>query len=368
MNRKIKLMTIIGTRPEIIRLSTIIKKCDKYFNHVLVNTMQNSSTKLNQVFFENFELAPPEYTLSINNKNPGTAIGDIVTKTYEIMLKEKPDALLILGDTNSALSSISAKKLKIPIFHMEAGNRSYDLNLPEEVNRKIIDEISDLNMPYSERARINLLEEGKNSEYIIKTGSPLYEVIKNNASKLRKSEILNNLKIKSKEYFLVSIHRDENVSNPEKLIQLFANVKTSGETYNKKVVISLHPKTKDILKRNKIKFPSGFIVSEPFDFFDYLFLQTNAFCVISDSGSLAEESNILNFTCVSLRNSTERQESLEMGGFILGNLDSDSLINSIRIALDRNSWNKVPDYHIDDVSSTVINIIQSFTKKIKLKY
>lgn len=368
MNNKLKLMTIVGTRPEIIRLSEIIKKCDKYFDHILVNTMQNSDYELNRVFFDNFNLKKAKYNLEINNTNPGTAIADVITKTYDVMQKENPDAILILGDTNSALSSISAKKLRIPIFHLEAGNRSYDLNLPEEINRKIVDEISDINMPYSERARMNLIEEGKRNEWIIKTGSPLYEVIKVNRKNFSKSNILNELKIKKDEYFIVSLHRNENVTNPEKLDNLLKNIMNCSTFYNKSVVISLHPKTKDLLSKNNIKVPHQFIVSKPFDFFDYMCLQMNSFCVVSDSGSLAEESNILKFSSVSLRNSTERQEALELGNFILGNLDSENLINAINIIKSNVDINDVSDYHIDNVSNITINTIQSFTKKIKSRY
>lgn len=368
MNKKLKLMTIIGTRPEIIRLSEVIKKCDEHFNHILVNTMQNSNSQLNKVFFENFGLVNAKYNLQINNKNAGTAIADIISKTYEIMDIEKPNAILILGDTNSGLSAISAKKLHIPIFHMEAGNRSYDINLPEEVNRKIIDEISDINMPYSERARMNLIEEGKRMEWIIKTGSPLNEVIIKNKSNIDKANILSKLALKENEYFLVSLHRNENVIDSEKLLKLLINIEKSSTFFKKSVVLSLHPKTKDILNRNNISIPSNFIVSEPFDFFDYMKLQICSFCVISDSGSLAEESNILHFSAVSLRNSTERQEAIEHGSFILGNLDSENLINSIKIITSQKRENIVCDYHLNNVSDTIVNVIQSFTKKIKSIY
>lgn len=368
MNNKIKLITIIGTRPEIIRLSEIIKKCDLYFNHTLINTMQNSDVQLNEVFFKNFNLKNAKYNLEINNKSTGTAIGDIISKTYEILELENPDAILILGDTNSSLSAICAKRLQIPIFHMEAGNRSYDMNLPEEINRKIIDEISDINMPYSERARMNLVEEGKRMEWIIKTGSPLYEVILKNKPNIDKSNILSNLKIKEKEYFLISLHRNENISNNKKLIKLLENIQKASVFFNKDVIISLHPKTKDLLNKNKVIMPNNFIVSEPFDFFDYMKLQLNSFCVISDSGSLAEESNILNFPSVSLRNSTERQEAIEFGTFILANLESEDLINSIEIIISEKRRNNILDYHIENVSDTVINTIQSFTKKIKSRY
>lgn len=368
MQNKLKLITIVGTRPEIIRLSEIIKKCDKHFNHILVNTMQNSDINLNKIFFENFHLKQAKYNLKINDKNTGHAIGDIISKTYDIIETEKPDAILILGDTNSSLSAISAKRLQIPIFHMEAGNRSYDLNLPEEINRKIIDEISDINMPYTERARMNLVEEGKSMEWIIKTGSPLYEVIINNKTAIYESDILSKLNLKIKNYFLISLHRNENISNCEKLSKLLTNIEKASVFFNKNVVISLHPKTKDLLNKGSIVIPNNFIVSEPFNFFDYMKLQVNSFCVISDSGSLAEESNIMNFQSVSLRNSTERQEAIEYGTFILGNLDSESLINSIEIIVSQKKKNVIQDYHLENVSDIVVNTIQSFTKKIKSRY
>ncbi|MGL4950259.1 MAG: non-hydrolyzing UDP-N-acetylglucosamine 2-epimerase [Mycoplasma sp.] len=366
---KLKVMTIVGTRPEIIRLSVVMKKMDLFFDHIIINTMQNFDKNLNDIFFKDLNVRCPDYTLEVKDKNAGHVIGNIISQTYDLMIKEKPDCILILGDTNSALSAISAKRLKIPIFHMEAGNRSYDLNLPEEINRTIVDSISDINLPYTERARSNLLEEGHLNREVFKTGSPLFEVLDFYSDKIKQSKIINNLKLKKDDFFLVSIHRDENTSDINKLIKLLNNIVCASKTFNKKIVISLHPKTKNILEENSYKISKDFIISEPLGFFDYINLQKNSFCVISDSGSLAEESFILNFNAVSLRNSTERQESFESAAMSLGNIEKDTLINSINFSISKKQNNiKYHDYLIPNVSDIIINLIQSFSKIIKDKY
>lgn len=365
---KIKVATIFGTRPEIIRLSLIIKKIDKYFDHILINTMQNYDESLNKKIFEELDIRSPDYYLTKNNfTSTGDIIGKIISETYTILENEKPDCILILGDTNSGFSAISSKKLQIPIFHMEAGNRSFDINLPEEINRRIIDEISDINLPYSERARNNLIAEGKNSNNIFKTGSPLVEVINHYLPKINNSNILNELFIKKEKYILVSIHRHENLLD-SKIKNLLNSVKKVGEFLSKKIIFSLHPTTKNKLEKLKINLPKEFIICEPFGFFDYCKLQINSFCVISDSGSLAEESYIMNFAAVSIRNSTERQEAIEQSNFILGNLDYDNLVNSIEISKQLSSRIFCPDYDEKDVSSKIIRIIQSYTKIIKSQY
>lgn len=364
---KLKIVTIVGTRPEIIRLSLIIKKLDIFFDHILVNTMQNSDNELNANFFNELSIRKPDYILNISNRNTGHAIGEVISKSYDLLSKINPDCILILGDTNSGLSAISAKRLRIPIFHMEAGNRSFDLNLPEEINRRIIDEISDINLPYTERSRMNLIHEGKEPRWIFKTGSPLCEVFIEFSKQINKSDILNKQKLLSNDYFLVSLHRSENTSDHKKLLKLFQNISKLGIHFNKKIIVSLHPRTKKTLDDNKILIPDNFIISKPFSFFDYNKLQKESFCVISDSGSLAEESHILKFKAISLRNSTERQESLEFSNFTIGNLDYDSLLCAINLKNNNSIQNceNSTDYDIKNVSDKIINIIQSYTLLVK---
>lgn len=366
---KLKIVTIVGTRPEIIRLSIIIKKLDIFFDHILINTMQNTHPELNSNFFKELNIRNPDYTLEISNKNTGHAIGDIISKTYDLFFDIKPDCILVLGDTNSGLSAISAKRLRIPIFHMEAGNRSFDLNLPEEINRRIIDEISDINLPYTERSRMNLIHEGKEPRWIFKTGSPLNEVFIKFSKKINDSKILESFKLSNNDYFLVSLHRSENTSDHKKLLKLFQNISKLGIHFNKKIIVSMHPRTKNIIDNNNIIIPNNFIISKPFTFFDYNKLQKESFCVISDSGSLAEESYILGFKAVSLRNSTERQEALEFSNFTIANLDYDSLVNAINLNTSfLNESKKDNDYNIENTSSIVVNIIQSYAFLIKNKH
>ena len=365
---KLKVISIVGTRPEIIRLSMIFKKMDLYFNHIIINTMQNYNNYLNKNFFKELNLRDANYFLSKNDSiSTGKIIGNIISETYDIFQKENPDCILILGDTNSGLSAIAAKKLHIPIFHMEAGNRSFDYNLPEEINRKIIDEISDINLPYSERARNNLLAEGKVSNEIFKIGSPLKEVIDNYYSAIKSSDILDKLSLNNNSYILVSIHRKENLLDL-KIENILNNISKIGHHFSKKIILSLHPTTRSKIEKLNIEIPDNFLISEPYGFFDYCKLQINSFCVISDSGSLAEESYMLNFKAVSVRNSTERQEAIEDSNFILGNLDFNSLVNSIEII--NSVKNKVycSAYEESHVSDKIVRIIQSYAKIAKKKY
>ena len=363
---KLKLVTIVGTRPEIIRLSEVIKKCDLAFEHLLVHTGQNWDYALNEVFFKDFSLRAPNYHLDSVGHNLGETIGNIISKSYHLLLQEKPDALLILGDTNSALSAISAKRLKIPIFHMEAGNRCFDENVPEEINRRIIDHISDVNLPYTEHARRNLINEGLKKDYVFVTGSPLTEVITQNFSTINASIIVEQLKLTPKNYILVSIHREENTDNPKYFLSLMEALNTIAETYQLPIIFSTHPRTKNMLLAHSFKLHPLIQSISPFGFMAYNKLQMNAFCVLSDSGSLAEEASLLGFPAVSLRTSTERPETIDKGNLLLGGVTAESIMNSMHIAQMTHATTPPtsPDYKDLNVSDKVVNIIQSYTNVI----
>lgn len=364
--KKLKLMTIVGTRPEIIRLSEIIKKADKYFEHTLVHTGQNYDYNLNQIFFEDLGIRKPDIFLNSVGGNLGSTIGNIISMSYEVLVKEMPDALLILGDTNSALSAIPAKRLKIPIFHMEAGNRCFDQNLPEEINRKIVDHIADVNLPYTEHARRYLISEGYRKEHIYVTGSPLAEVLNNNREKINNSNILKELNLEKNKYILVSAHREENIDNEKNFYSLMNALNNIAETYNIPVIYSVHPRSKKYIADRNIDFHPMIQPLEPFGFSDYNKLQQESFCVLSDSGTVPEEAAILNFPAVSIRTSTERPEALDKGGIVLGGINTEDILQSLELA--RGMWDnqeygvKVPDYTDENVSIKVIKIIQSYTK------
>lgn len=363
---KLKVMTIVGTRPEIIRLSEIIKKMDNYFNHTLVHTGQNWDYSLNQVFFEDLGIREPNYYLDSVGENLGETMGNIIAKSYELLAKEKPDALLILGDTNSALSAISAKRLKVPIFHMEAGNRCFDQNLPEEINRKIVDHISDVNLPYTEHARRYLISEGFRKEHIFVTGSPLTEVIEVSEEKINNSEILNNLGLESGKYILVSAHREENIDNEKNFLSLMSAINEIAEQFQMPVIYSTHPRSQKIIEKRGFKFHSLVRSLKPFGFFDYNKLQQNAYCVLSDSGTVPEEAAILGFPAVSIRTSTERPEALDKGVIILGGITKKDVLQSVELC--RAMWENnelvlpVTDYIDTNVSVKIVKIIQSYTK------
>ncbi len=362
---RLKVMTVMGTRPEIIRLSSVIKACDKYFNHKLVHTGQNYDYELNQVFFEDLGLRGPDHYLNVVGKNLGETIGNIISKSYDLFLNEKPDAVLILGDTNSALSAISAKRLKIPIFHMEAGNRCFDQNVPEEINRKIVDHISDINMPYTEHSRRYLLSEGFRKEHIYVTGSPLTEVFHDHIEKIKKSRILNELSLVQGKYFLVSMHREENVDNEKKFISLSNTLNEIAEKYELPIIFSTHPRTFNKIKQKNIVFNPLIKNTKPFGFFDYNFLQKNAFCVLSDSGTLSEESSLLRFPGVLIRDSTERPEVLDKGSIVIGGTTKDSIMQSIEIAISSTKDFETPlDYQETNISEKVVKIIQSYVSII----
>ena len=359
-------MTILGTRPEIIRLSEIIKKCDMYFNHILVHTGQNWDYTLNEVFFQEFGLRSPDFYLNSVGDNLGQTMGNIIAKSYELLSKEEPDAILILGDTNSALSAISAKRLKIPIFHMEAGNRCFDQNLPEEINRKIVDHIADVNLPYTEHARRYLIAEGYRKEHIYVTGSPLTEVLKVYGEKIEKSGILDELDLKPNNYILISAHREENIDKEENFISLMNAVNKIAEQYNMPLIYSMHPRSQKMIEKRNYKLHPLVRSLKPFGFFDYNKLQKNAFCVISDSGTVPEEASILGFPAVSIRTSTERPEAFDKGAIILGGITGEDVLQAVELC--RSMWEHrdevepVPDYHDTNVSVKVVKLIQSYTK------
>lgn len=365
---KLKVMTIVGTRPEIIRLSEIIKKMDKYFNHILVHTGQNWDYSLNQIFFEDLELRVPDFYLNSVGKNLGETIGNIIAKSFDLLLRERPDALLILGDTNSSLSAISAKRLKIPIFHMEAGNRCFDQNVPEEINRKIVDHISDINLPYTEHARRYLLAEGYRKEHIYVTGSPMTEVLNKYKNNIEASKVLDTLGLEKDKYILVSAHREENIDNENNFFSLMSAINEIADNYQMPVIYSTHPRSKKMIDKRKFEFHSLIRDLKPFGFFDYNSLQLNAYCVLSDSGTLPEEASILGFPAVSIRTSTERPEVLDKGVIIIGGINKGDVLQSVELC--RTMWkNKelilpVTDYIDTNVSAKVVKIIQSYTKII----
>lgn len=360
---KLKVMVVVGTRPEIIRLSEVIKAIDKYFELVLVHTGQNYDYTLNQVFFKEFGLKEPDYYLNSPGKNLGETVGNIIAKSYEVIDKVKPDALLVLGDTNSCLAAYSAKRLKVPIFHMEAGNRCFDFNVPEEINRRIVDHVSDVNLAYTENARRYLINEGIKNDFLYVTGSPMAEVLFKNISSINSSEILKKLNLKEKEYFVVSAHREENVDIEEKFDNLVKGLNMVAEKYNKPIIFSTHPRTAKKIKERNVKFNPLIKNLEPLGFFDYVCLQQHSLCVLSDSGTIPEESAILNFPGVSMRNSTERPEALDAGSIVLGGNSPRDLLNAIELAINSfvpNKANPVKDYRDENVSEKVVKIIQSY--------
>ncbi len=364
---KMKVMTVIGTRPEIIRLSAVIKACDKYFEHILIHTGQNWDYTLNEIFFKELELRKPDFYLDAVGENLGETIGNIIAKSFKLFGEVKPDALLILGDTNSALSAIAAKRLKIPIFHMEAGNRCFDQNVPEEINRKIVDHISDINLPYTEHSRRYLLSEGIRKEHIFVTGSPMPEVLNNCNDSIKGSNVLTEHKLEKSKYILVSAHREENIDIEENFMDLVNSLNSVAKEFKIPIIYSTHPRSWKRIKEKKIKFNPLIRKLKPFGFIDYNKLQQNAFCVLSDSGTLSEESVILNFPAVLIRTSTERPEVLDKGSIIIGGIKSDEVIQSVYSVVEMfkamDNTNILPvDYQDTNVSMKVVKIIQSYTK------
>ena len=362
---KLKLMTIVGTRPEIIRLSAVIKCADKYFNQVLVHTGQNWDYTLNQVFFEDLGLREPNYYLDSVGKDLGETMGNIIAKSYEIMQKERPDAVLLLGDTNSALSAISAKRLKIPIFHMEAGNRCWDWNVSEMINRKIVDHISDINLPYTEHSRRYLISEGVDGKTIFVTGSPMREVLRDHMEQIEKSDVLERLGLEKGKYILLSSHREENIDNEENFMSLMTAINNIAERYQMPVIYSTHPRSQKYIDKRNFKFHPLVQNLKPFGFMDYNKLQMNSYCVLSDSGTLSEESAMLGFPGVLIRTSTERPEVLDKGSVVIGGITDKTVEQALELAVSM-SENKeevimAEDYADTNVSVKVVKIIQSYT-------
>ncbi|MCL1854725.1 MAG: UDP-N-acetylglucosamine 2-epimerase (non-hydrolyzing) [Clostridia bacterium] len=371
MPNRLKLMTIVGTRPEIIRLAAVIPKCDAYFDQILVHTGQNYDYELNQVFFEELRIRQPDIYLDAVGEDLGETLGNIIAKSYRLMRDQRPDALLILGDTNSCLSAISAKRLHIPIFHMEAGNRCFDECLPEESNRRIVDHISDVNLCYSEHARRYLHAEGRPKERTYVTGSPMAEVLHTYWSSIISSNIVMRLGLQAKNYILLSAHREENLDTPSNFWELMNAVNALAETYDMPVFYSCHPRSAKLIEEREFIFDSRVKQSKPLGFIDYNNLQMNAFCVVSDSGTLPEESCYfwsmgVPIPAVCIRTSTERPEAMENGHFIIGGIRPPQVIQAVDIAVrmnqNRDFGTSVPDYADENVSSKVVKIIQSYTR------
>jgi UDP-N-acetylglucosamine 2-epimerase (non-hydrolysing) len=369
-NGKLKLLIIVGTRPEIIRLSAVIEKCRTYFDCILAHTGQNYDYNLNGVFFKDLKIAPPEVYMNAVGDDLGATVGNIINCSYKLMKEIKPDALLVLGDTNSCLSAISAKRLHIPIFHMEAGNRCKDECLPEETNRRIVDIISDVNLAYSEHARKYLHECGLPKERVYVTGSPMAEVLSKNIAEIKNSNVLDRLNLKPKKYMLLSAHREENIDTEKNFISLFTAINRLAEKYDMPILYSCHPRSKKRLEESGFKLDKRVIAHEPLGFHDYNNLQMNAFAVISDSGTLPEESSYYlsigkPFPAVCIRTSTERPEALDKACFFIAGIDENSLLSSVETAIlmcnNGDNGVPVPDYVEENVSIKVVKIIQSYT-------
>ena len=366
-NNKLKLMIIVGTRPEIIRLSSVINKCRQYFDTLLVHTGQNYDYNLNDIFFKDLNIEKPDIYLSAVGDNLGQTIGNIIAKSYEVMIENKPDAVLVLGDTNSCLSIIGAKRLHIPIFHMEAGNRSKDECLPEETNRRIVDIISDVNLAYSEHARKYLHECGLPKERVFVTGSPMAEVLHKHLNEIENSDILNKLNLKKNHYILLSAHREENIDTDKNFYSLFNALNAMADKYDMPILYSCHPRSKKKLEQTNFQLDKRVIIHEPLGFIDYNNLQMNAYFVVSDSGTLPEESSFyasINkpIAAICIRTSTERPEALDAGCFVLAGIDENNLMQAIDVALlNKNGCKPVSDYLDENVSDKVVKIIQSYT-------
>ena len=364
---KTKVMTILGTRPEIIKLSRVMAELDNYVEHILVHTGQNYDYELNEIFFKDLGVRKPDYFLNAVGKTTAETIGNIIIKSDEILEKIKPDAVLLYGDTNSCLSVISAKKRQIPIFHMEAGNRCFDQRVPEELNRKIVDHLSDINMPLTEHARDYLIAEGIKPDTIIKTGSCMKEILNFYKKEIDNSDIFSKLNLKKQNYFLISIHREENVDYPDNLKKLVDSLNTLADKYSFPIIVSTHPRTQkrlDDLSNDIIKNPLVNYL-KPMGFFDYISLQKNACCVISDSGTITEESSILNFPAIMIRMAHERPEGMDEGTVLMSGIGKDRVIESVEVVISQfknnpNSINIINDYNVENVSIKVVRIIISY--------
>lgn len=361
--KKIKVVTLFGTRPELIRLSCVIAKLDQCFDHTTVHTGQNYDYTLNQIFFEDMDIRKPDYFLESAAEQLGETIGNVISRSYKLLQELRPDALLVLGDTNSALAAISAKRLKIPVFHMEAGNRCFNEEVPEEINRRIVDHISDINLPYTEHSRRYLLAEGFSKDRIFVTGSPMYEVLNVYKDKINKSDILTRLQLELKKYIVVSAHREENLDIDKYFVELVQSLNAVAEYYQMPLVYSVHPRTRKKFAEKKIKLHPLIQLPNAFGFTDYVQLQKNAFCVLSDSGTLTEETAMLSFPSILIRTSTERPEGVDMGTIIVSGLHADRILQAIDLAIasvDRKEINMVYDYKVDNVSDKVARIILGY--------
>lgn len=363
--KPLKVMTILGTRPEIIRLSRAMDRLDKHVNHVIVHTGQNWDYELNEIFFEDLEVRKPDYFLGVGGGSLGETLGGILSETEKVLLKEKPEAVLILGDTNSAISAIMARRLKIPIYHMEAGNRSFDRNVPEETNRRLVDHIADFNLVYTEHARRHLLAEGLEHRRINLTGSPMREVLEHYRRQIEASDILSKLKLKRREYFIVSLHREENVDSPERLTSLVDTLNDLAEKYDYPVIVSTHPRTRKTLNDLDVAFHKRVEYSKPFGFHDYNHLQMNSFCAISDSGTIVEEASILGFPAITPRDAIERPEGIDEGCVIMTGLDRDTMLSGIEVitqSFEQREQDGLPgpipaDYCITNTSERVLHLV-----------
>jgi len=367
MKSKLKVITIVGTRPEIIRLSRILALLDRFVTHIIVHTGQNYDYELNEIFFQELDVRKPDYFLEVNTSSLGTVLGETIIKSETIFRSENPDAVLILGDTNSSIAGIIAKRLKVPIYHMEAGNRCFDFNVPEEINRRIIDHIADYNLVYTENARRHLITEGLPHRRIYITGSPMFEVLKYYERKINESLILSKLKLNIEKYFIVSIHREENVDNKDNLIKVIKILNQLAEKYEVPVVVSTHPRTRKRLEFiENIKINKRIQFLKPFGFFDYVNLQKNAICTISDSGTISEESAILSFPAITLRNAMERPEAIDSGSIILTGFDIDTVLDSVNLVIDEHSDSKnkhIPlEYEVSNTSWRVLKLILGTAK------
>ena len=356
-------VTIVGTRPEIIRLARLIPLLDKTVNHIFVHTGQNTDPKLTDIFFSDLKIRKPDYFLEVNTASLGSVLGDTLIKIEEIFIKHKPNGVAILGDTNSSIAAVLAKRMQIPVYHMEAGNRSFDENVPEETNRRMIDHVSDFNLPYTEHARRNLLNEGLHPRRILLTGSPMKEIFDHYKNEIDASSILNSLKLKKNEYFLVSAHRQENVDSEIRLANLLESLTGISETWGLPVVVSTHPRTrKQMQSLPGFKEIPNVLFHEPFGFFDYNKLQINAKCVVSDSGSISEESSILGFPAITIRDSMERPEALDSGSIIMTGLRKDEVLAGINALISQQNSYAItmpPGYEVSDFSKRVVNFILS---------
>jgi UDP-N-acetylglucosamine 2-epimerase len=361
-----KVMTIVGTRPEIIKLSRVLAELEQYTEHVLVHTGQNYDYELNEVFFNELGIKKPDYFLNAAAENPAATIGNVIAKSDEIMAQVQPDALLVYGDTNSCLSVISAKRRKIPVFHMEAGNRCFDQRVPEEINRKIVDHLSDINMTLTEHARRYLIAEGIGAETVIKTGSSMLEVLNFYRDKIDASDVLQRLGLTAKDFFIVSTHREENVDSEQNFTDLLDSLNTLAEHYGKRIIVSTHPRTRKKLETLPQQDFNGLIeFMKPMGFFDYIHLQQQAFCAISDSGTITEESSILGFPAITIRQAHERPEGMDEGTLIMAGLKSADILNAVDIVTGQWQQNmqvikRVKDYDVDNVSQKVVRIIVSY--------